>query len=78
MVWNILGHVFLGFEQSHIQPLVGLATAISLQFLLEWIEARASNRKLRFAGSWMDLINFCRLPSSQAWLSRCFCFPMIG
>ena len=58
IVWNILGHLFLGFEQSHIQPLVGLATAISLQFLLEWIDARASDRKLRFAGSWADLINF--------------------
>ena len=31
IVWNILGHLFLGFEQSHIQPLVGLATAIGLQ-----------------------------------------------
>jgi hypothetical protein len=56
--WNILGHVFLGFEQSHIQPLVGVATAIILQFLLEWIDARASNRKPRYAGSWADLINF--------------------
>jgi hypothetical protein len=58
IVWNIVGHVFLGFEQSHIQPLVGLTTAIALQFLLEWVDARASKRKLRFAGSWADLVNF--------------------
>jgi hypothetical protein len=58
IVWNLLGHLFLGFEQSHVQPLVGLATAISLQFLLEWIDARASNRKPRFAGSWVELVNF--------------------
>ncbi len=58
IVWNILGHLFLGFEQSHIQPFVGLATAIILQFLLEWMDARASGRKLRFAGSWADLVNF--------------------
>ncbi len=58
IIWNILGHLFLGFEQSDIQPLVGLATAIILQFLLEWIDARANGRKLRFAGSWADLINF--------------------
>ena len=58
IVWNILGHLFLGFEQSHIQPIVGLATAISLQFLLEWIDARASGRKPRYAGSWADLLNF--------------------
>jgi Na+-translocating ferredoxin:NAD+ oxidoreductase RnfD subunit len=58
VVWNVLGHLFLGFEQSHIQPLVGIATAVILQFLLEWVDARASNRKLRFAGSWADLLNF--------------------
>jgi Na+-translocating ferredoxin:NAD+ oxidoreductase RnfD subunit len=58
IVWNILGHLFLGFEQSHIQPLVGVATAILLQFLLEWIDARASGRKLRFAGSSVALVNF--------------------
>ncbi len=58
IVWNILGHLFLGFEQSHIQPIVGLATAISLQFLLEWIDARASDRKPRYAGSWADFVNF--------------------
>jgi hypothetical protein len=58
IVWNLLGHTLLGFEQSHIQPLVGLATAISLQFLLEWIDARANGRKSRFAGSWADFFNF--------------------
>lgn len=56
--WNILGHTFLGFEQSHIQPLVGLAAAIGLQCLLEWIDARANGRKPRYAGSWVDFVNF--------------------
>ena len=58
IIWNVLGHTFLGFEQSHIQPLVGLATAIGLQCLLEWIDARATNRKPRYAGSWADFLNF--------------------
>ncbi|MHB1556639.1 MAG: enediyne biosynthesis protein UnbU [Isosphaeraceae bacterium] len=58
IAWNILGHTILGFEQSHIQPLVGVATAIILQFLLEWIDARASGRRPRYAGSWADLVNF--------------------
>ena len=59
IAWNILGHVFLGFEQSHIQPLVGVGVAIGLQFLLEWVVMRrANNRKVRFAGSWADLLNF--------------------
>ncbi|QEH32704.1 hypothetical protein OJF2_11830 [Aquisphaera giovannonii] len=58
MVWNLLGHLYLGFEQSDLQPLVGLATAIGLQFLLEWIDARAAGRRPRFAGSWADFVNF--------------------
>jgi Na+-translocating ferredoxin:NAD+ oxidoreductase RnfD subunit len=58
IVWNVVGHLFLGFEQSHIQTLVGVATGIIFQFLLEWIDAKANARKLRFAGSWADLINF--------------------
>lgn len=58
IVWNLLGHLFLGFEQSDIQPLVGLATAIGLQFLLEWIDARANGRKPRYLGSWADVVNF--------------------
>lgn len=57
IVWNILGHTFLGFEQSHLQPLVGVATAIALQLLLEWIDARANKRRPRFAGSWADFVN---------------------
>lgn len=58
IVWNILGHTLLGFEQSHIQSLVGVATAIVLQILLEWVDARASHRKPRYAGSFADFINF--------------------
>jgi hypothetical protein len=58
IIWNLAGHLFLGFEQSHIQPFVGLATAIGLQFLLEWIDARASDRTPRYAGSWGNAVNF--------------------
>lgn len=58
IVWNILGHTFLGFEQSHIQPLVGLTTAIGLQILLEWIDARANDRKPRYSGSFANFMNF--------------------
>lgn len=58
IVWNILGHTFLGFEQSHLQSLVGLAAAIALQCLLEWLDARANNRKPRYTGSWANFVNF--------------------
>lgn len=58
IVWNILGHTVLGFEQSDLQSLVGVATAIGFQVLLEWVDARVNNRKPRYAGSWADFVNF--------------------
>lgn len=57
-VWNFLGHTSLGFEQSHLQTLVGLASAIGLQILLEWIDARVNKRKPRYSGSWANFVNF--------------------
>lgn len=57
-VWNILGHTVLGFEQSWAAPLVGVGTALAVQFLLEWVDARARNRELRFAGGWGPFMNF--------------------
>jgi hypothetical protein len=58
IVWNILGHTVLGFEQSHLQSFVGVASAIVLQILLEWIDARANGRKPRYAGSLANFLNF--------------------
>src|SRR5260221_14537202 len=50
IVWNILGHTVLRFENSHAQTLVGLATAITVQILLEWVDARAHRRPTRYSG----------------------------
>ena len=58
IVWNILGHTYLGFEQSWATPFVGVGTAIFLQFLLEWVDANAKNRELRFAGGWANVVNY--------------------
>ncbi len=55
---NILGHAFFGFEQSFAQPLVALATAYSMEILLELVDARASGRLPRFAGGLHPLVNF--------------------
>ena len=49
-VLNILGHTFFGFEQSLAQPLVALASAYSVELLLEFIDARCNRRALRFMG----------------------------
>ena len=57
IVWNILGHTFLGFEQSHAATFVALGTGIFVQFFLEWVDARAKNREVRWAGGWGNFIN---------------------
>jgi enediyne biosynthesis protein E5 len=57
IVWNILGHTVLGFEQSHAAVIVGLGTAIFIQFFLEWVDATAKNREVRFMGSWGNFFN---------------------
>ena len=41
IVWNILGHTYLGFEQSHAAVIVGIGAAIFMQFFLEWVDATA-------------------------------------
>jgi Na+-translocating ferredoxin:NAD+ oxidoreductase RnfD subunit len=49
-VLNVLGHAFFGFEQSLAHPLVALASAYSVELLLEFIDARCNRRSLRFLG----------------------------
>lgn len=57
-VINIAGHAYLGFEQSYAQPLVALATAYSMQILLETVDSRCAGRRPRFAGGPLALVNF--------------------
>jgi enediyne biosynthesis protein E5 len=57
-VLNILGHFYLGFEQSWAQPLVALATAYSIELLLELVSARAERRQPHFAGGFRQLVDF--------------------
>jgi hypothetical protein len=65
IVWNVVGHTVLGFEQSWATPLTAIATAIVVSMFLDWVDARACNRELRFAGSLGDFLNFlpaCLIP----------------
>jgi hypothetical protein len=79
-IWTILGHTVLGFEQSYAQPMIGVTTACAMQFLLEWVDARANGRRPRFSGGLIPLLNFlppaiipglaCAMliyPSSRLW-----------
>ena len=65
IVWNLFGHTVLGFEQSWAAPLVAIATAIAVSMLLDWVDARARGRALRFTASPGDFLNFlpaCLIP----------------
>jgi hypothetical protein len=57
-VLTILGHTFLGFEQSYAQPLVSLASAYGTQLLLEGLSAWSERRRPRFLGGPAALLNF--------------------
>lgn len=56
--FNLLGHTLFGFEQSWAQPLIALATAYSLEILLELLDARLKQRPLRFAGGLRPFVSF--------------------
>ena len=63
--WNILGHSYLGFEQSWATPIVAVTTAIAVSMLLDWIDACAVGRQVRYAASVGDFLNFlpaCLIP----------------
>ena len=65
IVWNTVGHTVLGFEQSWATPLTAIATAVIVSLLLDWVDARARDRELRFTGSVGNFLNFlpaCLIP----------------
>jgi hypothetical protein len=47
---NILGHVWLGFEQAWAHPLVGLASAYGMELGIETMEAVINRRRARYLG----------------------------
>ncbi|MBS0248458.1 MAG: enediyne biosynthesis protein UnbU [Proteobacteria bacterium] len=57
-VLNIVGHLFLGFEQSWVTPFVALAAAYGTDLIGETIDARVNGRRPRYAGSFLDLVRF--------------------
>jgi hypothetical protein len=57
-VLNVIGHAFLGFEQSWITPFAALAAAYVTEFVGETVESLCSGRRPRYAGSFVDVIKF--------------------
>lgn len=59
---NVIGHLWLGFEQSYAQPFVALVTAYFTEMLIEVLDARRWGRRPRFLGGGTALINFLLSP----------------
>ncbi|WP_425100856.1 enediyne biosynthesis protein UnbU [Tropicibacter sp. S64] len=57
-VLNILGHLFLGFEQSWMTPFVALAAAYGTEFLAETVQARVDGRAPKYKGTPGTVIAF--------------------
>lgn len=57
-VLNILGHTVLGFEQAWAHPIAAVVLAYALELLLEWTDARACRRPVRFLGGPRALVDF--------------------
>ena len=57
-ILNVLGHFVLGFEQSWAQPLIALATAYSVELVLESVGAWAERRPVQFRGGGCTLVDF--------------------
>src|SRR6185503_19251066 len=58
IIWTVLGHTVLGFEQSWAQVIAGLGAAIAMQVFMECADAWAKKRPLRFKGDVRTFVNF--------------------
>ena len=68
-VLTVIGHAYLGFEQSYAQPIVAMGTAYALQLLLEWIFARGNNLTPRYLGNGFQGVVDFLLPAHVVALS---------
>lgn len=57
-VFTILGHLWLGFEQAWLQPLVALAAAYGTELLIETVAAWSAERPARYRGGVGAFVNF--------------------
>lgn len=56
--FTIVGHLWLGFEQSPLQPVVAVLAAYATQILIEVAEAWRDGRELRFTGGLRSFVTF--------------------
>lgn len=57
-VLNVIGHSFLGFEQSWITPFVAVGTAYATEYLGETLDAYFAGRTPRYVGGLGNVVKF--------------------
>jgi len=57
-ILNILGHFYLGFEQSWAQLFAAMATAYSLELFFEWVDCQRTGKTPRFLGGIKNFVEF--------------------
>jgi hypothetical protein len=65
ILWNLLGHLVLGFEQSWATPITAILTATVVSMILDLADAWARGRRVRFLESPGAFVNFlpaCLIP----------------
>jgi hypothetical protein len=67
-VFNIVGHLFLGFEQSPITPIATVLASYAAALLMERLDSWAHQRAPEFAGGTGNLVTFL-LPAHIAGLA---------
>ncbi|WP_304454043.1 enediyne biosynthesis protein UnbU [Nocardiopsis sp. YSL2] len=67
-VFNIVGHLLLGFEQSPITPIVAVLFGYALDLVLETMDARAQGRRPGYAGGPGAMVDYL-LPTHIAGLA---------
>lgn len=55
---NVLGHLFLGFEQAPVTPIVAVLVGYACALLFEWLDSRAHERTPEYDGGPARLVVF--------------------
>ena len=65
-VFTIVGHLFLGFEQAPITPVLALAVSYTTALLFEFLDSWATGRTPEYAGGFGKLVTFLLPPHITA------------